>query len=67
MGVLRCTVGCILNRQLRIGVVCADDAADVDVGLQVELVPEAGQGDFGIRCRCRVGAALLGSPFVISK
>ena len=55
-GVLLCAVGCILNRQLRIGVVCTDDAADVDVGLQVELVPEIGQGDCGIRCRIRVGA-----------
>ena len=48
-GVLRCAVGCILNRQLRIGVVCADDAADVDVGLQVELVPETGQDDCAVR------------------
>ena len=55
-GVLRCAVGCLLNRQLRIGVVCADDAADVDVGLQVELVLETGQGDCGIRFRFRVGA-----------
>ena len=55
-GVLRCAVGCILNRQLRFGVVCADDAADVDVGLQVELVPEIGQGDCGIRFRFHVGA-----------
>ena len=55
-GVLRCAVGCILNRQLRVGVVCADDAADVDVGLQVELVLETGQGDCGIRFRFRVGA-----------
>ena len=55
-GVLRCAVGCLLNRQLRIGVVCADDAADVDVGLQVELVLETGQGDWGIRFRFRVGA-----------
>ena len=55
-GVLRCAVGCILNRQLRVGVVCADDAADVDVGLQVELVPEIGQGDCGIRFRFHVGA-----------
>ena len=54
-GVLRCTVGCILNRQLRIGVVCADDAADVDVGLQVELVLEVGKGDLAAR-RIRVGA-----------
>ena len=54
-GVLRCTVGCILNRQLRIGVVCADDAADVDVGLQVELVPEVGKGDLAVR-RFHVGA-----------
>ena len=54
-GVLRCAVGCILNRQLRIGVVCADDAADVDVGLQVELVPETGQDDLAVR-RIRVGA-----------
>ena len=55
-GILRCAVGCILNRQLRIGVVCADDAADVDVGLQVELVLETGQGDWGVRFRFRVGA-----------
>ena len=55
-GVLLCAVGCILNRQLRIGVVCADDAADVDVGLQVELVLETGQSDCGIRFRFRVGA-----------
>ena len=55
-GVLRCAVGCILNRQLRFSVVCADDAADVDVGLQVELVPETGQDDWGIRFRFRVGA-----------
>ena len=48
-GVLRCAVGCILNRQLRIGVVCADDAADVDVGLQVELVPETSQDDCAVR------------------
>ena len=54
-GVLRCAVGCILNRQLRIGVVCADDAADVDVGLQVELVPETGQDDLSVR-RIRGGA-----------
>ena len=55
-GVLRCAVGCILNRQLRFSVVCTDDAADVDVGLQVELVPEIGQGDCGIRFRFHVGA-----------
>ena len=55
-GVLRCAVGCILNRQLRFSVVCADDAADVDVGLQVELVPKIGQGDWGIRFRLRGGA-----------
>ena len=54
-GVLRCAVGCFLNRQLRVGVVCADDAADVDVGLQVELVPETGQDDLAVR-RIRVGA-----------
>ena len=54
-GVLRCAVGCILNRQLRIGVVCADDAADVDVGLQVELVLKIGQGNCAVR-RIRVGA-----------
>ena len=54
-GVLRCTVGCILNRQLRIGVVCADDAADVDVGLQVELVLEVGKDDLVVR-RFHVGA-----------
>ena len=54
-GVLRCAVGCILNRQLRFNVVCADDAADVDVGLQVELVPETGQDDLTVR-RIRVGA-----------
>ena len=54
-GVLRCAVGCFLNRQLRVGVVCADDAADVDVGLQVELVPETGQDDLTVR-RIRVGA-----------
>ena len=55
-GVFRCAVRCILNRQLRVGVVCADDAADVDVGLQVELVLKIGQGDWGIRFRFRVGA-----------
>ena len=55
-GILRCAVGCISNRQLRIGVVCADDAADVDVGLQVELILKTGQGDWGIRFRIRVGA-----------
>ena len=55
-GVLRCAVGCLLNRQLRFSVVCADDAADVDVGLQVEFVPETGQDDWGIRFRFRVGA-----------
>ena len=55
-GVLRCAVGCILNRQLRIGVVCADDAADVDVGLQVEHVLKIGQGDCVIRFRFRGGA-----------
>ena len=54
-GVLRCAVGCLLNRQLRIGVVCADDAADVDVGLQVELVPEVGKDDCAVR-RIRGGA-----------
>ena len=54
-GVLRCAVGCLLNRQLRIGVVCADDAADVDVGLQVEHVPEVGKGDLAAR-RFRGGA-----------
>ena len=48
-GVLRCAVGCLLNRQLRIGVVCADDAADVDVGLQVELVLETSQDDCAVR------------------
>ena len=55
-GVLRCAVGCLLNRQLRIGVVCADDAADVDVGLQVEHVLKTGQDDWGIRFRFHVGA-----------
>ena len=55
-GVLRCAVGCILNRQLRFSVICADDAADVDVGLQVEHVPKIGQGDWCIRFRLRVGA-----------
>ena len=55
-GILRCAVSCILNRQVRIGVICADDAADVDVGLQVELVLKTGQGDCGIRFRFRVGA-----------
>ena len=55
-GILRCAVSCILNRQLRIGVVCADDAADVDVGLQVEHVLETGQDDWGIRFRFHVGA-----------
>ena len=55
-GVLRCAVGCILNRQLRFSVVCADDAADVDVGLQVEHVLKTGQDDWGIRFRFRVGA-----------
>ena len=55
-GVLRCAVGCILNRQLRFSVVCADDATDVDVGLQVELVLKIGQGDCGIRFRIHGGA-----------
>ena len=55
-GVLHCAVGCLLNRQLRFSVVCADDAADVDVGLQVELVLKTGQGDCGIRFRIRGGA-----------
>ena len=55
-GVLLCAVGCILNRQLRVGVVCTDDAADVDVGLQVEHVLKTGQDDWGIRFRFRVGA-----------
>ena len=55
-GILHCAVGCLLNRQLRFSVVCADDAADVDVGLQVELVPKIGQGDWGIRFRLRGGA-----------
>ena len=54
-GVLRIAVGCILNRQLRVGVVCADDAADVDVGLQIELVLKIGQGNCAVR-RIRVGA-----------
>ena len=54
-GVLRCAVGCLLNRQLRFSVVCADDAADVDVGLQVELVLEVSKGDCAVR-RLRVGA-----------
>ena len=58
-GVLRCAVGCILNRQLRIGVVCADDAADVDVSLQVELVLETGQDDCAVR-RFHVGAVAVG-------
>ena len=48
-GILRCAVSCLLNRQLRVGVVCADDAADVDVGLQVELVPETSQDDCAVR------------------
>ena len=47
-GVRCCAVDCLLDRQLRFGVVRADDAADVDVGLQVELVLEVGQSDFGI-------------------
>ena len=55
-GILRCAVGCISNRQLRVGVVCADDAADVDVGLQVEHVLKTGQDDWGIRFRFHVGA-----------
>ena len=54
-GVLRCAVGCLLNRQLRFSVVCADDAADVDVGLQVEHVLKTGQDDLAVR-RIRVGA-----------
>ena len=54
-GVLRIAVGCFLNRQLRIGVVCADDAADVDVGLQVEHVLEVSKDDLVVR-RFRVGA-----------
>ena len=58
-GVLRCAVGCILNRQLRVGVVCADDAADVDVGLQVEHVLETGQDDCAVR-RFHVGAVAVG-------
>ena len=48
-GILHCAVGCILNRQLRIGVVCADDTADVDVGLQVEHVLEVGKDDLVVR------------------
>ena len=55
-GVLRCAISCISNRQLRFSVVCADDTADVDVGLQVEHVPKIGQGDWCIRFRLRVGA-----------
>ena len=47
-GVLLCAVGCADDGQLRVGVVRADDTADVDVGLQVELVLKIGQGDFGI-------------------
>ena len=58
-GVLRIAVGCILNRQLRIGVVCTDDAADVDVGLQVEHVLETGQDDCAVR-RFHVGAVAVG-------
>ena len=58
-GVLRCAVGCILNRQLRVGVVCADDAADVDVSLQVEHVLETGQDDCAVR-RFHVGAVAVG-------
>ena len=54
-GVLRCAVGCLLNRQLRFSVVCADDAADVDVGLQVEHVLEVGKDDLVVR-RFHVGA-----------
>ena len=54
-GILHCAVGCLLNRQLRIGVVCADDAADVDVGLQVEHVLEVGKDDLVVR-RFHVGA-----------
>ena len=54
-GILRCAVSCLLNRQLRGGVVGADDAADVDVGLQVELVPETSQDDCAV-CRFHVGA-----------
>ena len=54
-GILRCAVACLLNRQLRFSVVCADDAADVDVGLQVELVLEVGKDDLAAR-RLRVGA-----------
>ena len=57
-GVRCCAVGCADDGQLRFGVVRADDAADVDVGLQVELVLEVGQGDCGIRCRFRVGAVV---------
>ena len=55
-GILHCAVGCLLNRQLRFSVICADDAADIDVGLQVELVPKIGQDDWGIRFRLRGGA-----------
>ena len=54
-GVLRCAVACLLNRQLRFSVVCADDAADVDVGLQVEHVLEVGKDDLVVR-RFHVGA-----------
>ena len=48
-GILRCAVGCLLNRQLRFSVVCADDAADVDVGLQVEHVLDVGKDDCVVR------------------
>ena len=65
-GVLLCAVGCILNRQLRIGVVCADDAADVDVGLQVELVLKIGQGDCAVR-RLRVGAVGQHAGFHVNR
>ena len=58
-GVLRCAVGCISNRQLRFSVVCADDAADVDVGLQVEHVLETGRDDCAVR-RFHVGAVAVG-------
>ena len=54
-GVLHCAVGCLLNRQLRFSVVCTDDAADVDVGLQVEHVLEVGKDDLVVR-RFHVGA-----------
>ena len=66
-GVRLCAVGRADDVQLRVGVVRADDTADVDVGLQIELVPEVGQGDCGIRCRCRVGAVVQHAGALVNR